>query len=79
MNEHLVQFAVDAIMSYLQSYPDSADTIHGVHEWWIGWPGTPEHIAVTATALAKLEQAHLIERRRIGNTEIWRRPRPAQH
>ncbi len=78
MSERLVQFAVDAIVSYLQSHPDSVDTISGVHEWWILWPGTPESIIVTATALEQLEQAHLVERRRIGNTEIWRRARPAK-
>jgi hypothetical protein len=78
MSERLVQYAVDAIVSYLQSHPDSADTIYGVHEWWIGWPGPPEPIIVTAAALEHLERAHLVERRRIGNTDIWRRPRPAQ-
>lgn len=78
MSDRIIQYAVDAIVSYLQSHPDSVDNIHGVHEWWIPWPGTPEPIIVTAKALEQLEQANLIERRRIGNTEIWQRPRPAK-
>ncbi len=78
MNENLVQFAADAIEIYLNAHPDSADTIEGIHQWWILWPDHAPLMVVTAAALAQLEQANRIERRRIGNLEIWRLPRPAQ-
>jgi hypothetical protein len=75
MDDNRVQFAVKAIQDYLTTHPESADTIEGVHQWWIQWPAIPESIATTATALTQLEHAALIERRRIGNREIWRLPR----
>jgi len=71
-HENLVQVAVDAIMSYLNSHPDSADTIEGIHEWWIEWPALPESILVTHMALIQIEQSGLLERRYISGREIWR-------
>ncbi|MFZ6675466.1 hypothetical protein [Undibacterium sp. Xuan67W] len=75
MEEKLKQFASDAITSYLILHPDAADTIEGIHLWWIRWPTIPESILVTASALAKLEKAGLIENQSVGNRYIWRRPR----
>jgi hypothetical protein len=78
MGADLVQFAVNAIEAYLEAHPDSADTVEGVHQWWIQWPDIAESITVTAAALLQLQQAHRIDCRRIGNREIWRLPRAPQ-
>lgn len=74
MDESLIKFAMDAIEGYLQKYPDSADTVEGIHQWWIRWPNFPESISITLTALEHLEQAGTVERRKIGKRKIWRRP-----
>jgi hypothetical protein len=75
MEENLIQFAIDAITSYLTLHPGAADTIEGIHLWWIRWPNIPESILVTAAALEKLEQTGLIEHQSVGNRKIWRLPR----
>lgn len=74
MDENLIQFAVNSITDYLNAHPESADTVEGIHQWWIEWPGIAESISITSIALKQLEQTGQIERRRIGNQEIWRLP-----
>ncbi|GAA5784792.1 hypothetical protein GCM10007860_17180 [Chitiniphilus shinanonensis] len=61
-----------AIRDYLRTRPDSADTVEGIHEWWIRWPGEPEPLAVTREALERLQAAGEVERRLIGKRELWR-------
>ena len=78
MDEKLLEFAVAAIHTHLQAHPASADTVEGVHQWWIRWPGLPESIDVTIAALEQLEQSGFLERLRAGNREIWRRPRTVE-
>lgn len=75
MDEKLLEFAVDAICSHLEKNPASADTVEGIHQWWIRWPGFPESIEVTAAALEQLEQTGFLQRLHAGKREIWRRPR----
>ena len=58
----------------LSGHPESADTVEGIHQWWIEWPGIAESISITSIALKQLEQTGQIERRSIGNQEIWRLP-----
>lgn len=76
MDENLIQFVKNEILSYINIHPDSADTLEGVHQWWIQWPDIPESIVVTAAALAQLEAEHLMERRRFSSQEVWRRRLP---
>lgn len=76
-HEDLVQVTADAILGYLQLHNSSADTIEGIHEWWIEWPSVPESILVTHLALLQLEQAGLVERRCFSNREIWRLAHPS--
>lgn len=71
----LVQFAADAILRYLQAHGESADTVEGIHEWWIEWPAASESIFITYTALIQLEDLGAVERKLISNREIWRRAR----
>lgn len=73
MDDKFVQFAANEILRYLVARPDSADTIEGIHQWWICWPGLPESMSVTAAALQQLEKNAMMQRIHIGNREIWRR------
>lgn len=75
MDEQLVVFAENAIRDYLAQRPDSADTLEGVHRWWIHWPGLAESPVVTQIALERLVAAGEIESFIIGNQILWRRPR----
>ncbi len=70
-----VPFAKAAILQWLDNHPQAADTTEGIHQWWIAWPSCPAALAVTETALLQLEQARQIECVRLGNRDIWRRPR----
>jgi len=53
---------VDAILRYLARYPDAADTVDGICEWWlpIGW--RVETHCVEA-ALERLQEQGLVCRR----------------
>lgn len=75
MDETLIQFAMNAIILHLNKNPLSADTLEGIHLWWIPWPDTEESIFITAEALNRLQEAKLVETRIIAEREIWRRPR----
>lgn len=73
MDDKLILTAVEAIKSYLTARPAAADTVEGIHCYWIQWEDVPEMIAVTEAALLHLEQAGFVERARAGNRDIWRR------
>ena len=72
MDEQLVAFAENAIRDYLAKRPDSADTIEGVHRWWIRWPDLAESPVVTQVALERITASGEIESVSIGNQIIWR-------
>ncbi len=78
MDEQLVVFAENAIRVYLGERPDSADTVEGIHRWWILWPGLPESPVVTQIALERLESSGEVESVCVGNQMLWRRPRMAR-
>lgn len=73
MNDNHVEYATSAIQSFLASRPDSADTLEGIHNWWIDWGELPESIAITEQALHQLKERGLMRSVVIGNREIWRR------
>ncbi len=75
MDRHLVEFAEAAIRAFLAERPDSADTVDGIHRWWIRWPGPAESQVVTGIALERLESMGEVERFRIGDSILWRRRR----
>jgi Fe2+ or Zn2+ uptake regulation protein len=53
---------VEAILRYLHSHPDAADTVEGIAKWWL-----PANWCVDActvqSALARLEAQGLVHRR----------------
>ena len=75
MDEQLVAFAENAIRAYLADRPDSADTLEGVHRWWIRWPGLAESPVVTQIALERLATTGEVESLDVGNHILWRRRR----
>jgi len=77
MDEQSIQFAMQAIVLHLQQHPQSADTLEGVHLWWVPWPNIQESRLVTAEALHRLQNAQRVESRTIGERELWRLPRTA--
>lgn len=77
MDEQSIHFSMNAIIRHLRQHPQSADTLEGIHLWWVVWPDIQESILVTAEALRRLQEARLIEIRVIGERELWRLPRKA--
>jgi hypothetical protein len=73
MHDSLLAEVETAIREYLRERPDSADTLEGIHRWWIRWPDRPESPALTEIALERLEAEGLVERFRVGHNVVWRR------
>lgn len=71
MDEQSIRYAMQAIVLYLHQNPQSADTLEGVHLWWIRWPNIQESVLVTAEALHRLQTAKQVESRTIGKRELW--------
>lgn len=74
-DEQLIVYAAAEITAWLAARPNSADTVEGIHRWWVHWPGPVEAIAVTDAALHRLEAAALVEQVQIGSRLLWRRRR----
>lgn len=74
MHEHnMIDYAISAIRRFLQERPDSADTLEGIHSWWIRWPELEESSMVTQTALERLQAGGEVEQIKLGSRVIWRR------
>jgi hypothetical protein len=75
MDQQLIERVSASILAYLEQRPASADTLDGIHRWWIDWGGRMESTEVTLRSLQLLEQQRHIESVAIGNKVLWRRPR----
>lgn len=75
MEHNIITFAATQIRSHFETRPDAADTVEGIHNWWIQWPGIAEPIMVTQAALETLQQNGEIESINIYNRVLWRRAR----
>lgn len=73
--ENTIEYAVSAIRAFLHERPDCADTLQGIHRWWIRWPGLEESTAITQSALDRLNSAGELEQLKVGSSIIWRRKR----
>lgn len=67
-----VTATANAITTYLLAHPHSADTLEGIHRWWIQWPEMPPPVDVILAALEQLEAAGQVERMNVGGRVIWR-------
>ncbi len=74
-SELSVQAVADAIKRYLELRPNSADTVEGIHCFWIDWERSQGSVSITQTALELLEQQGVVEQLAIGNRLIWRKKR----
>jgi len=68
-----IVYAKESIRRYLETRPNSADTLEGIHQWWINWPSYPPRIEVTLVALEQLQLEGFVESIKIGNQLIWRK------
>lgn len=73
--EQTIDFAVAAIRQFLAERPDGADTLEGIHRWWIRWPYEEESSLCTLAGLERLQALGEIEQVRLGNSILWRRKR----
>lgn len=70
----LVNSVADAIVAFLAAHPQAADTVEGIHQFWISYPGEVSlSVAVTLEALEQLEADGQLERVTLGQRTVWRR------
>ncbi|MFB9992093.1 hypothetical protein ACFFLM_08990, partial [Deinococcus oregonensis] len=75
MDEDLIRFASNEIINHVNANPESADTVQGIHQWWIQWPNAAALPTVTRAALEQLELEGFLQRLVVGGREVWRRRR----
>ncbi len=68
-----VEYAISAIRRFLNERPNSADTLEGIHRWWIRWPALEESSLITLQALEQLENLGEVHQLRLGTSILWRR------
>lgn len=71
-----IEFAMSSIVAFLEFNPKAADTVEGVHSFWIQWPEPIPPIAITAAALSLLKIQGIVEIKEIGKQSIWRSVNP---
>jgi hypothetical protein len=55
--------------------PNSADTVEGIHNYWIDWSEPVPSVLVTQQALEVLEKNGFVEPVLVGERVIWRKAR----
>ena len=73
MDEQAIEQVVQQIRAYLAARPQAADTLEGIHHWWINWAGGEESPEVTLAALERLAVGGELEARTVGRRTVWRR------
>lgn len=65
----------DVIAAYVEQHPLAADSVEGIHLWWLDslFP-----LETTQAALELLEEEGLLERLPSGRVTVWRRRRDRQ-
>lgn len=74
-SKFLIDTAAAAIWEYLKKYPESVDSVEGIHSWWIEWQDRVESLQITEQALELLEAQGMMEKVHVGNRLLWRRRR----
>ncbi|MED5523357.1 hypothetical protein [Gallaecimonas pentaromativorans] len=62
-----------AIMDYLAIRPQAADSLEGIHHWWINWAGQEAPLEMTQLALESLAAKGQLQVRLLAGREIWSR------
>lgn len=75
MNKSRVSLIAKAVSRHLEMYPSSADTLEGIHLWWIDSDSLGASLSDTYQALRLLEKQQLIEHFDLGGRELWRKIR----
>ena len=73
MDTSELEFARTAILAYLHRRPDSADTVEGIHSYWISWPAAAPALSITEAALQSLRHEGQMMSMDIHRQQIWRR------
>lgn len=73
MDEQAIEQVVQQIRAYLAARPQAADTLEGIHHWWINWAGGEKSPAVTLAALERLVAGGEVEQLVLANRNLWRR------
>jgi hypothetical protein len=75
MQDQELEFARNAIRSYLQARPSSADTAEGIHQFWIRWPDVAPPLSLVLTVLEGMRDTGEVESINVGGRTIWRAAR----
>lgn len=75
MDQELINQVKAHIIEYLARMPASADSLEGIHHWWIKWGEWQESQEVTEMAVRQLEAEGLLQGQKLGNRIIWRKQR----
>lgn len=66
-----VESVASAIRRYLGIHPQAADTLEGIHRWWIDWGDDEESPDVTRAALQKLIEEGAVASVEVGSRRLW--------
>lgn len=72
MNDELIEHVAAHIARYLERNPAAADTVEGIHAFWIGEQCAQQSIDITQAALEYLLERDMIVIVPIGNRVLWR-------
>lgn len=67
-----VEAIVESILRYLSVRPHAADTVDGIHQWWVDWGAKEQSPAMTECALQILKERGLMDCVELGGRHIWR-------
>ena len=74
--EPQVRYAMQQIRHVLQQRPQAADTVEGIHTFWIEWQEPQPPLAATQAALELLQDEGVVEWVRLeSGRQVWRRAR----
>jgi hypothetical protein len=61
MHEQEIRHAMRQIRHVLRGKPAAADTVQGIHAWWIEWSEPGPHWSTTEQALERLQAEGVVE------------------
>lgn len=71
-----IRYAMEQIRHVLQQRPQAADTVEGIHTFWIEWQEPQPPLAATQAALELLQDEDVVECVQLeSGRQVWRRAR----